>query len=123
MAEITPTQVHDLLTATQDFTHATVAAAQARDHPDHTFLNVARTARVDLRELAAVAGPHHSAIRASIRWAVGPSMPDGWEQQELPIFADLNARMDCPAMTARPRLRTSTARATVVVPNKPAIGM
>jgi hypothetical protein len=88
MAEINPAQIHDLLTATQDFAHATDAAAQARDHLDHLFLDVARTAQVGLRELAAVTGLHHSAIRAAIRRAVGPGVRDGWEQPSLIDFME-----------------------------------
>jgi hypothetical protein len=88
MAEINQTQIHDLLTATQDFAHAADAAAQARDHLDHLFLDVARTAKVGLRELAAVTGLHHSAIRAAIRRAIGPSLGDGWEQPSLIDFLE-----------------------------------
>jgi hypothetical protein len=88
MAEISPAQVHDLLTATQEFTHAADAAAQARDHLDRLFLDVARTAKVGLRELAAVTGLHHSAIRAAIRRAIGPSLGDGWEQPSLIDFLE-----------------------------------
>jgi hypothetical protein len=88
MAEISPAQIHDLLTATQDFIHAADAASQARDHLDHTFLDVARTAKVGLRELAAVTGLHHSAIRAAIHRAIGPGLPDGWEQPSLIEFME-----------------------------------
>jgi hypothetical protein len=88
MAEINQTQIHDLLTATQDFTHATDAATQARDHLDHLFLDVARTAKVGLRELATVTGLHHSTIRAAIRRAIGPGLPDGWEQPSLMEFLE-----------------------------------
>ncbi|MDR0626699.1 MAG: hypothetical protein LBG11_05480 [Bifidobacteriaceae bacterium] len=88
MPEITPAQVHDLLTATQDVTHAVDAATQARDHLGHLFIDVSRTAKVGLRELAAVTGLHHSAIRAAIRRAIGPSLGDGWEQPSLIDFLE-----------------------------------
>jgi hypothetical protein len=88
MAKITPAQVHHQLTATQDFTRAADAATQARDHIDHLFLNVARTAKVGLRELTAVTGPHHAAIRAAIRRAIGPGARDGWEQPSLIDFLE-----------------------------------
>ena len=88
MPEITPAQVHDLLTATHDFTQAADATTQARDHLDHLFLDVARTAKVGLRELAAVSGLHHSAISAAIRRATGPGLPDGWDQPSLLEFME-----------------------------------
>jgi hypothetical protein len=89
VAEITAAQVHDLLTGTHEFITAGQAAAKARDSLGHLFLDVARQARVGLRELSAATGLHHSTIRAMIQRATGPGLPDGWEQLELPLLAEI----------------------------------
>lgn len=89
MADITPTQVHDLLTGTHEFIVSTNAASEARDMLGRLFLDVARTAKVGLRDLSAVSGLHHATIRAMIQRAIGPGLPDGFVQPELPIWADL----------------------------------
>ncbi|MDR2974999.1 MAG: hypothetical protein LBV00_09895 [Propionibacteriaceae bacterium] len=89
MAEITADQVHDLLTSTHEFIAAGEAATKARDTLGHLFLDIARQAKVGLRELSAVSGLHHSTIRAMLHRAIGPGLPDGWEQPELPILAEL----------------------------------
>jgi hypothetical protein len=91
VAEITADQVHDLLTGTHEFLASAEAATKARDSLGHLFLDVARQAKVGLRELSAVSGLHHSTIRAMLHRAIGPGLPDGWDQPELPIFADLAA--------------------------------
>jgi hypothetical protein len=89
MAEITPQQVHDLLTGTHEFLASAEAATEARQRLSHLFLDVARQAKAGLRDLSAVTGLHHASIRAMIQRAIGPGLPDGWDQPELPIFADL----------------------------------
>jgi hypothetical protein len=89
VAEITADQVHDLLTSTHEFIAAGEAATKARDTLGHLFLDIARQAQVGLRELSAVSGLHHSTIRAMLHRAIGPGLPDGWEQPELPILAEL----------------------------------
>jgi hypothetical protein len=89
VAEITADQVHDLLTGTHEFLASAEAATKARDSLGHLFLDVARQAKVGLRELSAVSGLHHSTIRAMLHRAIGPGLPDGWDQPELPIFTDL----------------------------------
>ncbi|MDR0284638.1 MAG: hypothetical protein LBI33_07080 [Propionibacteriaceae bacterium] len=89
MAEITPAQVHDLLTSTHEFLTSAQAATQARDHLGHLLLDVARQAKAGLRDLSAVSGLHHATIRAMIQRALGPGLPDGWDQPELPILAEL----------------------------------
>jgi hypothetical protein len=89
VAEITPEQVHDLLTSTHEFLASAEAAAKARDQLGHLFLDVARQAKAGLRDLAAVSGLHHATIRAMIQRAIGPGLPAGWDQPELPIFAEI----------------------------------
>ena len=64
-------------------------ATTARDDLGRLFLDVARQTKTGLRELSAVSGLHSATIRAMIRRAVGPALPDGFEQPELPIFTDL----------------------------------
>ncbi|MCL1837959.1 MAG: hypothetical protein FWG47_01400 [Propionibacteriaceae bacterium] len=92
MAEITPEQVHDLLTSTHEFLASAEAATKAREQLGHLFLDVARQARAGLRDLSVVTGLHHASIRAMIQRAIGTSgLPDGYEQLELPIYADLAA--------------------------------
>ncbi|MDR1188221.1 MAG: hypothetical protein LBK95_12335 [Bifidobacteriaceae bacterium] len=90
MAEITPEQVHDLLTGTHEFLASTETATKARDQLARLFLDVARQAKAGLRDLSAVSGLHHATIRAMIQRATGPGLPDGWDQPELPILADLD---------------------------------
>ena len=65
------------------------AAALARDQLGHLFLDVARKAKVGLRDLSAICGLHHATIRAMIQRAIGPGLPDGFVQPELPIYAEL----------------------------------
>jgi hypothetical protein len=89
VAEITPEQVHDLLASTHEFLASNEAATKAREQLGHLFLDVARQAKTGLRDLSAISGLHASTIRAMIRRAIGPGLPDGFEQPELPIFADL----------------------------------
>jgi hypothetical protein len=86
VAEITPEQVRNLLTATTGWEQATQAATTARHILDHTLLDVAREAKLSLRDLVAVTGLHASTIRAGIRRAVGPGKPDGLIQDELPLY-------------------------------------
>jgi hypothetical protein len=83
VAEITPEQVHNLLTGTHEYLASAEAATKARDQLGHTLLNVVRQAKVSIKDLTAVTGLHPSTIRAAIRRAVGPGLPDGWEQPEL----------------------------------------
>lgn len=40
--------------------------------------------------LVVISGLHHATIRAMIQRAIGPYLPDGWDQPEHPIFADLD---------------------------------
>ena len=89
MAEITQEQVHDLLTGTHEYLISAEAASKSRDALGQVLLDVARKAKVGLRELSAVSGLHHATIRAMIQRAIGPGLPDGFEQPELPIYADL----------------------------------
>jgi hypothetical protein len=89
VTEITPEQVHDLLTSTHEFLASAEAATKAREQLGHLFLDVARQAKAGLRDLSAVSGLHHATIRAMIQRAIGPGFADGWDQPELPIFADL----------------------------------
>jgi hypothetical protein len=84
--EITPTQVHNLLTATQDLKTHTTNAAGARDRLGRLLLDTARQAKTGLKELSAVTGLHHSTIHALMRRAAGPSQ-HGWNQPELPVAA------------------------------------
>lgn len=90
MAEITPEQVHELLTGTHEYLASAQAATEARDQLGHLFLDVARQAKAGLRDLSAVSGLHHATVRAMIQRAIGSGLPDGWDQPELPIFADLD---------------------------------
>jgi hypothetical protein len=83
MSEITPAQVHDLLTATQEYITTADAANDARTRLDHILLDTARSARIGLKQLSVITGLHHSTIRAGIQRAAGPILPDGWEQIEL----------------------------------------
>jgi hypothetical protein len=87
--EITQEQVRDLLTSTHEFLTSAEAATKASEQLGHLFLDVARKAKEGLRDLSAVSGLHHSTIRAMIQRAIGPGLPDGYEQLELPIYADL----------------------------------
>jgi hypothetical protein len=89
VAEITPQQVHDLLTGTHEYLTSAQAATNARDQLGQLFLDVARQAKTGLRDLAAVSGLHANTVRAMIQRAIGPGRPDGWDQPELPIFTDL----------------------------------
>ncbi len=104
MAEITPEQVHDLLTSTHDYLTSAEAAAQAKDHLGQLFLDVARQAKAGLRDLSAVSGLHHTTIRAMIQRAIGPGTPDGWDQPELPIWADIATT---PSAASTPRNASS----------------
>jgi hypothetical protein len=88
VAEITADQVHDLLTSTHEYMAAGRAATRARDRLGHLFLDTARQAKVGLRELSAVSGLHHSTIRAMLQRAIGPGLPDGWDQPALPIMVE-----------------------------------
>jgi len=83
VADITPEQVRDLLVATQDYLAIAEAATHGRDTLGHTFLDVARHAKVGLRDIVAITGLHTSTIRAAIRRAAGPGLSDKWEQPEL----------------------------------------
>ena len=104
MPEITDEQVHNLLTGTLEFLASAEAATQARDQLGHLFLDVARHAKARLRDLSAVTGLHHSTIRAMIQRAIGPGgLPDGYEQLQLPIFADLASE---PVLEGRKRSRS-----------------
>jgi len=89
MAEISADQVHQLLTGTHEFLTSAEAATKARDALGILFLDVARKAKVGLRDLSAVSGLHHATVRAMIQRAIRPGLPDGFEQPELPIYADL----------------------------------
>jgi hypothetical protein len=88
VAEITADQVHALLTGTHEYMAAGQAATQARDHLGRLFLDTARRAKVGLRELSAVSGLHHATIRAMLQRAIGPGLPDGWDQPALPIVVE-----------------------------------
>lgn len=100
MDDITQEQVHDLLVGTHAFLTSAEAATKARDHLGHLFLDVARQAKVGLRDLSAVSGLHHSTVRAMIQRAIGPGTQDGWDQPELPIFMDVAAG---PVLPPQPR--------------------
>jgi hypothetical protein len=86
VADITPSQVHDLLTATHAYVASNEHAVHARQHLGNLFLDVSRQAKVGLRELSVLSGLHHSTIRAMIQRAAGPGMPEGWEQLQLPVL-------------------------------------
>jgi hypothetical protein len=102
--EITADQVHDLLTATQEFIHTADAATKARDALGHLFLDVVLKAKVGLKDLSAVTGLHHATIRAAIQRAVGPGLPDGWEQPSLlEFFETIEAELP----DSRPRSLTA----------------
>ena len=109
MAEITAAQVHDLLIGTHEYLTTGETAAHARDDLGHLFLDVARQAKVGLRELSAISGLHHSTIRAMINHAAGPVLPDGWEQPELPIPADLGRPAGSGETRNCPQVVVSTA--------------
>ncbi len=115
MAEITPEQVHDLLTSTHDYLTSAEAAAQAKDHLGQLFLDVARQAKAGLRDLSAISGLHHTTIRAMIHKAIGPAPPDGWDQPELPIWADLATGPE-PELARTNRFRHTPTPATPVAP-------
>jgi hypothetical protein len=83
VSELTAAQVRLLLTATEEYVHCAEQSVKARDRLDRALLNTVRQARVGLRELAAVTGLHHAAIRAGIRRAVGPGRPGEWSQPTL----------------------------------------
>lgn len=107
MADITPVQVHDLLASTHEYLTSTKQASQAKDHLGHLLLDVARQAKVGLSDLSAVSGLHHATIRAMIQKAIGPTLPDGFLQPELPIWADL-APGTVTTTAARPKLGGSS---------------
>jgi len=122
MAEITQTQVHDLLVGTHEFLTSAEAATKARDQLGHLFLDVARQAKVGLRDLSAVSGLHHSTVRAMIQRAIGPGLPDGFEQPELPIYADLAATPVSSSLMPTEHFRSvsspsSSGRVTRVIPS------
>jgi hypothetical protein len=101
VADITSHQVHDLLIGTHEYIVTSKAAADARDTLGHLFLDVARTAKVGLRDLSAVSGLHHATIRAMIQRAIGTGLPDGFVQPELPIFGELAANPPPPPRQER----------------------
>ena len=105
MAEITAAQVHDLLTLTHEYLAAGDAAVKARDSLGLVFLEVARQAKVGLRELSAVSGLHHATIKAMLQRAAGDGLPDGWEQLELPIPVVPAAAAPSPTAAPRPTHR------------------
>jgi hypothetical protein len=116
VAEITADQVRDLLTGTHEYLAAGQAAAKARESLGRLFLATARQAKVGLRELSAVSGLHHSTIRAMLQHAIGPRLPDGWEQPELPVLAGLGPN---PA----PELRRNRPTRTVEPPSSAPIAV
>ena len=73
MSQISPEQVRRLLVGAEEAEATATAAQAARDALDHTLLDVARSAKVGVSELAAVTGMHPNSVRASIRRAVGES--------------------------------------------------
>ena len=83
MAEITPAQVHYLLTAAHEYLAAADKAAAARHALGVVSLGTVRQAKVGLRELTAVTGLHPSTIRSAIRRAIGPRVTGELEQPEL----------------------------------------
>ena len=101
MPEITASQVHELLTGTHEFITSGKAAVEARNQLGGLFLDVARQAQVGLRDLAAVTGLHHSTIRAMIQRAIGPGLPDGWKQEELPIAKESDQKPATDLMTIK----------------------
>ncbi|BDZ44025.1 hypothetical protein GCM10025865_33670 (plasmid) [Paraoerskovia sediminicola] len=84
MAEVTAEHVGLLLRAQADLEEKSNVAAQSRDDRDQTFLDVARDARVGLRELAAITGLHPNTVRAAIQRAAGDAEID-FEQPELDL--------------------------------------
>ena len=93
MAEITQAQVHDLLTSTAEYLAAGQAATKARDNLGQVFLNIARQAKVGLKELSATTGLHHATVRAMIHHATGPGLPDGWYHPTLTELLDASPPM------------------------------
>lgn len=115
MAEISPEQVGRLLEATRTHEEAAAVAAAAREALDVTLLDVARQAKVGLRELAAVTGLHHSSIRAGIQRAAGGATID-FEQPELD-FTSLGAPVE--VMPDQSRVRLSFPRPPSLAPAEP----
>jgi hypothetical protein len=77
------------LTGTHEFLTSAEAATKARDALGILFIDVARKSKIGLRDLSAVSGLHRSTVRAMIQRAIGPGLPDGFEQPELPVYVDL----------------------------------
>lgn len=73
MSQIRPEQVRRLLVSAEEAAAAATAARTARDALDHVLLDVARSAKVGVSDLAAVTGMHPNSVRAGIRRAVGES--------------------------------------------------
>ena len=117
MPDITSEQVHDLLTGTQEYLTSTERASQARDQLGHVLLEVFLVAKVGLRDLSAVSGLHHSKIRAMIQKAAGPSLPDGWDQPELPFCTDL------PVSPAVPSAAKASSLVSLIPRTNPVIGL
>jgi hypothetical protein len=103
MPELTAAQVHILLTATEEYVHSAQEVVKTRSRLDRVLLDTACEARVGLRELAALTGLHHAAIRAGIRRAVGRGRPGGWSQ---PTLAEADAPQ--PTHAHPPPLRPSS---------------
>jgi hypothetical protein len=78
------------LTSTAEYLQAGQAATKARDNLGRLFLHVARQAKVGLGELSATTGLHNATVRAMIRHAAGPGLPDGWSQPTLIELQEAN---------------------------------
>jgi hypothetical protein len=115
--EITPTQVHDLLTGTHEYMASSKQAGQARDRLGRLLLDTARQAKTSPRDLSAVTELHHSTVRALIARAAGHATPGGWTQPELAIRAKTGRAASAPSLPepAVPPLPAA--------PRRPSIGM
>jgi len=72
------------------------------ESPKVTLLDVARSAHLNLRELAAITGLHAATIKACIHRAVGPTTID-FDQPELPLD-EIGAAPSTPASPRAARL-------------------
>ena len=73
MSQLSAEQVRRLLVGAEEAEAAAAAAKVAREALDETLLDVARTAKVGVSDLAAVTGMHPNSVRAGIRRAAGES--------------------------------------------------
>jgi hypothetical protein len=119
--DITPTQVHNLLTTTRQYLASHNQTGQARDQLGRLLLDTARRAKTSPRDLSAVTGLHANTVRALIARAAGHGAPDGWTQPELAIQAK-PGRTASAANTRTPGIAGPLAP-TAPAPARPSIGM